>query len=172
GWLAAGGFRAGEGAITWTAGDDLPKNTQVTIDFLGLTASNDAGLPAGTVTAISGTFLLSTNGDQILAYQGVAPTAGDTSNFVTAIQMNAAWDSDATSDSTSAQPSVFTDGVNSISITPEFDNAFYNCDTVDGTPAELRAAITDSSHWTRSNTRLTPPGCMHTPVELQSFSVD
>ncbi len=173
GWFAIGGFRCCEGVVTWTAGANLPKNTQVTIDPAGLTASNDAGQTAGTVTVDAGSFALSASGDQIFAYQGTAPSAGDESNFVSAIQMNGGWDGDATNTNTSAQPSVFTDGVNSLSISPEADNAIYDCSTTDGTPAALRTAITNSANWTTSSTAgLMQPPCPLTPVELQSFSVE
>ncbi len=43
--------------------------------------------------------------------------------FYEAIRMNDDWDADSTSSTTSAKSGVFKDGVNSISINPEVDNA-------------------------------------------------
>jgi hypothetical protein len=71
-------------------------------------------------------------------------------------------------------PSVFTDGVNSLSISPEVDNAVYDCSTTDGNPTELRTAITNSANWSTDNSSgLTqPPACGFTPVELMSFTIE
>src|SRR5258707_11596708 len=58
GWLAAGGFRAGEGVVSWSA--------------------PAGGATAGTVisfTGLTGSFNPSTTGDQIIAYQGPATAA-------------------------------------------------------------------------------------------------
>lgn len=145
GWFAAGGFRAGEGTTTYTANDNMSCGTQITIS--GTTASNDGGYLVGTV---SGSLSLSNSGDQIFVYQGTAPTGADMSNFITAMQMNGAWDADATGSNTSAQPTVFTDGVNSISISPEVDNAVYDCSTIGPDAATIRSAVTNSSNWTVS----------------------
>src|SRR4051812_31994160 len=58
GWLAAGGFRAGEGVFTYTAG-----------------AGGAAAGTVVTVTGLTGSLNPSTSGDQIIAYQGSGPSA-------------------------------------------------------------------------------------------------
>ena len=86
GWFAAGGFRATENTIMWMATSDLPCGTEVHVT--GTTAST--GMMMGTSPAFP------SSGDQIFAYQGTTPTAGDQSSFLAALQMNGAWDADAT----------------------------------------------------------------------------
>ena len=141
GWKAGGGFRnASESIAHWTSTTALAAGTEVEID--DLTAS---------VGSMSGDALqLSSLGDQIFAYKGAPPTATNQSNFLAAIQMNGEWDAGA-SENRSAKPSVFTDGVNSISIYPEKDNAIYNCTLTTGSPSQLRADINNQSNWTSTN---------------------
>lgn len=146
GWFAAGGFRTGEGTCTYTANDNLTCGTEITIQ--GLSASNNGGFTAGTMSGSS--LALSASGDQVFAYQTTVPTAGNQAPFLAAIQMNGAWDADATSANTSAKPTVFTDGVNSISISPEVDNAVYNCAVNGPGAAAIRPAVNNSANWTTS----------------------
>ena len=149
GWFSAGGFRGNEQTIVYefcrpySCGDEfsaLSTNTNIKDEN-----GNDATL------TITGSFpQLSGSGDQIFAYQGSEPTTGGASNWIAAIQMNGAWDSDASSANSSAQPSVFTDGVNSISISPKVDNAEYNCAITTNSPSNLAAAVNTASNWNSS----------------------
>jgi len=132
GWLSGGGFRvnAGEGVDTWT--------------------SPVGGTSCGTVVSFTETnMILGTGGDQIIAFTGTvgSPTP------IAAIQMNGAWDADATSNPTSAIPTGLTLGVNCIEIAPEIDNAMYD-DTVNinDTKANLLAVINNNANWITSNT--------------------
>ena len=109
GWLAAGGFRPGEGTVTYTAPTAITAGTVVTLTGLNL---DDAG-------------------DQIIAYQGdeASPTIlyvvdlADGNNTVAG---------DATNDNTTALPPGFTLGVNAVAV--GFDNAIY-AGPIDGSPA-------------------------------------
>jgi hypothetical protein len=100
GWLAAGGFRPGEGTVTYTAPTAITAGTVVTLTGLDLDAA----------------------GDQIIAYQGTqaSPTIlylvdlADGNNTVAG---------DATNDNTTALPDGFTLGVNAVAV--GFDNAIY-----------------------------------------------
>lgn len=164
GWFSAGGFRGGERTIEYEfcrpykCGDEFSA-TSSSGSQSGL--NDDGGKDAAAV--ISGSFpQLAASGDQIFAYQGTAPTTGGASNWIAAIQMNGAWNTDATSSETSAQPSAFTDGVNSISISPEVQNASYDCSITTNSPANLRAAVNTASNWTTSNSRISLSYCSFT----------
>ena len=108
GWLAAGGFRLGEGTVTYTAPTAITGGTVITLTGLNL---DDAG-------------------DQIIAYQGTAasPTIlylvdlADGNNTVAG---------DATNDNTTALPPGLTLGVNAVAV--PFDNAIY-AGPIDGSP--------------------------------------
>lgn len=108
GWLAAGGFRAGEGTVTYTAPTAITAGTVITLTGLNL---DDAG-------------------DQIIAYQGTqaSPTIlylvdlADGNNTVAG---------DATNDNTTALPPGLTLGVNAVAV--PFDNAIY-AGPIDGSP--------------------------------------
>ncbi|MDO5988327.1 Calx-beta domain-containing protein, partial [Flavivirga amylovorans] len=161
GWLASGGFRVdgsadcnSENTITWTAGSNLSIGTIVSIQ--GFTATI-LGVTNGTVSPNPGgcpDLSLTSGGEALFAYQGAAPSsvfAAAQTNFIAAINMNGGWDSDATSTSTSAKPAVFTDGVNSLAITPEQDNAVYT-GSLSGDVNTLRANINNQTNWDRNNT--------------------
>lgn len=153
GWESAGGLRSTEGSILWQATAIVTAGTLIEVNSTG----GDFSSSTGTITE-SGIFALSTSGDQIFAYQGTAPTGADQSNFLTAIQMNGAWDADATSANTSAQPPIFTDGKNSVSISPERDNGEYNfSNDLDITP-DLKASINTASNWITTNSDATLDG--------------
>jgi len=173
GWLAAGGFRTGEGIFTVTISEALACGTEVVfiigapmLQNAALDVEDTDGNVVGALSSVSGNILLSGSGDQVFFYQGPAPTLADQSGFITAIQMNGAWDTNASSSTTSAQPSVFTDGVNSFSLSTEVDNAAVLCanlSTLSGSAAELSAAIY-SSTWDTNNSigPTIPSGCDYT----------
>jgi hypothetical protein len=165
GWFAVGGFRDTENECTLTFTTAVSCGTVVSVSQNTPTTASDGN---GTIIAdVSGTLpSLSTGGDQIFAWQGTAPVAGDESNFVAAIHMNGTWDGDATSSNTSAQPSVFTDGVNSVSFDPEVDNAEYNCATTSGDAATVGAAVNTSANWTTSNSAF-----LTFPINTCSYSI-
>lgn len=161
GWYAVGGWRPGENTLTVTFTSDYPCGTEFTV--IGTAVTDPGGSSAATTTG--GGLALSTGGDQIFAYDPAdMPDAGDETGFVAAIHMNGAWDADASSTNTSAKPSVFTDGVNSISIAPEVDNAQYNCAISTGLPADIAAGVNNSANWlTDDGTNFTAPaGCPFT----------
>jgi VCBS repeat-containing protein len=140
GWLASGAFRTGEGVLTWTATTDMSAGT--------------------IVTPSPSPMIFSTSGDQILAYQG----ADSTPTFIYGLNDEGAgvWQSDATNSNTSALPTGLTNGDTAIAL-DEIDNAVYNCSTVSGTAAELRAAISNKANWIGNDTTLlTMPTCTFT----------
>ena len=125
GWLAAGGFRPGEGTVTYTAPTAITAGTVVTLTGLNL---DDAG-------------------DQIIAYQGTqaSPTIlylvdlADGNNTVAG---------DATNDNTTALPPGLTLGQNAVAV--GFDNAIY-AGPIDGSPPQLFPLISNSANWIDGN---------------------
>lgn len=124
-WQAAGST---ESAITWTSGTALPAGTEVYISALSASVYNPAtstSIPNGTVALTDGTssngLVLSSVGDQIIAFQGgngsvtganVTCIAG-INYFYTAGSTTAAWNSDAVgSPNASLMPPGLTGGTN------------------------------------------------------------
>ncbi len=132
GWLAAGTFRAGEGAWKYTAPGLVAAGTVVYC----------TALPPYTGTIITGTFALSTSGDQIIAFQG---TDQEPSLIYAINNESTEWQTDATSANTSALPVSLTNA--SVAMNPEVDNVAYSGITT-GTKAELLAAINNPVNWT------------------------
>lgn len=162
GWLAAGGFRTGENTCTLEFTSAWSCGTQISISRLPFVAVQDSdGMSAGNLTGNGLSF--ATSGDQIFAYDpGNTPNNVSESGFIAAIQMNGDWDADATSSTTSAMPAVFNTLANSaIAISPEVDNAVYNCtDLDDDNIAVLRAAIHNPANWnTNGSTPFAQPAC-------------
>ncbi|MEO1032184.1 MAG: T9SS type A sorting domain-containing protein [Bacteroidota bacterium] len=158
GWFAAGGFRSGENTITLEFTSSYTEGTQIIVGTNGgtstLEARDDDGLVAGIISG--STLSLATGGDQIFVYDPAnMPTSNaNQSGFIAAIHMNGDWDADSTSATTSAQPTVFTDGVNSISIAPEVDSArvsMSNCANFSDINT-LRTMLNTASNWETDNT--------------------
>src|SRR5262245_43678771 len=129
GWLAAGGFRAGEGTVTYTAPSAITAGTTVTLSGLNL---DDAG-------------------DQIIAYQG-DPATPTILHVVDLADGNNTVAGDATNDNTTALPPGFTLDVNAVAV--GFDNAVY-AGPNSGPPEELFPLINDPANWISS---LAPAG--------------
>src|SRR4051812_37468788 len=117
GWQASGGFRPGEGTVTYTAPSAITAGTIVTLSGLNL---DDAG-------------------DQIIAYQG-DPATPTILHIVDLADGNNTVAGDATNDNTTALPPGFTLDVNAVAV--GFDNAIY-AGPNSGPPTELFAAIND-----------------------------
>lgn len=126
GWFATGGFRAGEGVVSYPVA---------------------AGTPIGTVITISGltgNLNPSTTGDQITAYTGTVASP----TFLFAIDFadgNVTYAGDATSSNTSAVPTGLTFGETALAFGA--DNAAYTGPT-SGSRTDILAAIADEANWT------------------------
>ena len=129
GWLAAGGFRAGEDTVTYTAAGAVTAGTIVTLTGLNL---DDAG-------------------DQIIAYQG-DPATPTILYVVDLADGNDTVASDATNDNTTALPPGFALGLNAVAV--PFDNAIYAGPNI-GSAAELSSAVSNSANWINSNSLAT-----------------
>ena len=129
GWLAAGGFRAGEGTLTYTAAAAITAGTIVTLTGLNL---DDAG-------------------DQIIAYQG-DPATPTILYVVDLADGNNTVAGDATNDNTTALPPGFTLDLNAVAV--GFDNAIY-AGPNRGSAAELSRAVSNSANWINSDSLAT-----------------
>ena len=159
GWLAAGGFRSGEGVLTWTTPSvGVPAGTQITIFGTGSAEPNNITGP-GTLTVRTddgGSFNLAATGDQIIAYflqngtNNITPIAAI--NFATSN-----WSADATSSNNSALPTGLTEGTNAISLS-NIDNGKFDCTggTTTGTASGIGTSVNTEANWTTSDTQLTP----------------
>ena len=142
GWFAGGGFRSSENTVRWNSDAPITAGTVVSIETGG-------GATTGSLTG--NVPLLSSVGDQLIAYQ--SPNQGVDVNVVAALQNNGAWDENATSSNTSAQPFA---GFFSLALTPERDNWQYQGPREFADIASLQAGLLDLSNWTGDNSRLVP----------------
>ena len=128
GWLAAGGFRSGEGVVTYTA--------------------PAGGAAAGTVVTFSGltsTLNPSTSGDQIIAFQGALGPSATPLFSLDFADGNTSYAGDATSSNTSAVPTGLATGSTALAFGT--DNGAY-VGTTTGTKAEILSAIASAANWT------------------------
>lgn len=146
GWLPEGGFRSGEGDLQITFCGPYPCGSQFHVSDA---AQEVKDIHGNIVGSVSGTPLdLSTSGDQIFAYQGKVPNADDQSSFVAAIQMNGGWDTAEVGTVESHKPDVFTDGLNSLAIVPEVDNASYACNEPGpADPSQSQVLVNNANNW-------------------------
>jgi Ca2+-binding RTX toxin-like protein len=138
GWLAAGGFRTGEGFGSVTLAAGITAGTVVTIS--GLDGSGSPAKPNP-----------STSGDQFLLFTG---TTGAPS-FLFAVDFadnNATWAADASSSNTSSVPNGLQAiaGGGGTAMAFGADNAAYT-GTTTGTKADLLAAIENPANWTQND---------------------
>ena len=136
-----GTFRSSEGTFTWIATQNY--------------SAGDIITPSVTSVAFS------SSGDQIIAYQG----ASSNPNFIYALNSEGSdWQANATSANTSALPPGLINGETAIALN-ESDNAIYAGPT-NGTVDAIRAAVSDTTNWTRSNSsRFTFPSGAFTITE-------
>jgi uncharacterized protein len=152
GWLSSGGFRGSEGARKWTAASNLSAGTVINFSAdlaPNFTVANDA------VVGTSG-LALSTDGDQIIAFQG--SSSSPTLLFALSTHGN------AFSNATNAQSTALPTGLvlnqtalargqgapNAGGSGGEWDNIAYVGPT-SGTKAELLALIGNAANWQGTN---------------------
>lgn len=156
GWLSSGGFRAGEGVIVYVApAGGLAAGTEIGVTKNGMTGVVSLSHGSGAVFDETGAtaFELGTNGDSLIAFQGT--TESPTPLFAVATH-RAAFDENAADGSTTALPTGLTLGVTAVAVggaATDFNNAEYTGPTA-GTAASLRAAVSNSANWTKSDLRI------------------
>jgi predicted extracellular nuclease len=153
GVLSDGTFRANEGALLYTAPNDLSAGKRITYSDTAadFTAANDTNVGTNG-------FNLSTSGDQIIAFGG--STASPI--FLFALQTNSnVFQAEATNSNTSALPPGLTVGINAVAVGAgagdgdEYDNSAYNLSVTTGNKATLLAAIADQTKWDGTNSFIT-----------------
>ena len=127
GWLAAGGFRTGEGVYTYTAG-----------------AGGAAAGTVITVTGLTGSFNPSTSGDQIIAFQGALGPSATPLFALDFADGNTTYAGEASNSNTSAVPTGLATGSTALAFGA--DNGAYVGATT-GTKAEILSAIANSANW-------------------------
>jgi hypothetical protein len=158
GWLSTGGFRGGEGTRIFTAAS-----------FYSAGAVLVYSLTQAEFTQ-SGSFALSSSGDQLLCYQG--DDASPSMLYAINIEGAAEWQPDATSTNTSALPVGLVNGFSAVAV-EESDNVKYDGSTNFSNPQAALIAISDTSNWIGDDT--TPYdfsiwGDFSLPVQLSSFT--
>ncbi|MEO0731469.1 MAG: hypothetical protein AAFZ52_01440, partial [Bacteroidota bacterium] len=164
GWLASGGFRSGEGAVNLVFNRPYPCGASVLVTRDNTTspyrAVDDNGAVAAQVATLSATGNvipnLATTGDQLFAFQG----AYNAPNLLAGIMVGEAWNADATSNTTSAQPPALSGNNTAVNLTTDVNNGKYGCAVTAGVPAAIRTAVNNASNWTTSDNFLTlQPAC-------------
>ena len=159
GWLAAGGFRTGEGTLLYRApAGGIAAGTEIGISGNAAGTSFTFTSPTanqGTATIETGAIQLAVGGDSLIAFQGtlLVPTP----IYAITLSRNA-FDADATSTTTSALPSALTVGTSAVAIggaSSAVRNGQYNNVVTSGTAAQLQTAVSNSANWTTSSTRIT-----------------
>ncbi|MEM6259906.1 MAG: hypothetical protein AAGI37_16660 [Planctomycetota bacterium] len=155
GWQSSGSLRANEGIETWTAGSDLSAGTLI-------------NFPAASFSTTDSGFVLSTSGDQILAYQG----SDSSPSFLYAIHFNGAQEFDTSLEIDSNEttlPTGLTIGSSAVAI-GETDNAVFDFSSfgTDQTPDQWRSLISDPDNWntTNSDSGFTMPTNSNTTVNV------
>lgn len=138
GWLAAGGFRAGEGGVTWTASGTVTAGTVIVFTAVG----------ANGFTASGGAFNNATAGDQIIAYQGAASASTQPIYALDYADSNATFAANATNSNNSALPAGLSLGATANALGDE--NLSYVGPT-SGTREFLLTEIGKASNWTTSD---------------------
>ncbi len=154
GWTSGGAFRANEGGIKWTAPAEGISAGTVVSQASPFTSGNWLVDNSGVG---SGGFLLSTSGDQILAFQGAATSP----TFIHAVNGDATaptngWQTTASDANTSALPSGLVEGTTAVGLfqsATERNDAHYDCTKgTSGTKAELLALINNRDNWLTGDT--------------------
>ena len=164
GWTAAGAFRGSEGAIKYTVpAGGIVAGTVLLLEFDRDTAGNYTFSAASTGytdadDAIVGTtgLLPAGPGDNLFIFEGstAAPT------FIWSWKNDGPYDSDSTSNSTTALPATLTLGINAMTIETTEDGTDNSRHTgpTSGTPAQLAAAIANPANWEKAENFPFPGG--------------
>ncbi|WP_168797251.1 ExeM/NucH family extracellular endonuclease [Lampropedia aestuarii] len=143
GWLSAGGFRSGEGVVTWLAARDVAAGEVISFNADG---NSPIVVPADAGSATqAGQFNIAAAGDSVIAYQGsnTQPKLIFGLNYVP----SGAWDANAINSNTSALPAGLVNGQTALALRNQQAAQDYTGLT-NGTAEQLMAAIATQSNWT------------------------
>ncbi|QIR38943.1 endonuclease/exonuclease/phosphatase [Tolypothrix sp. PCC 7910] len=144
GWLSSGGFRTGEGILTYTAPTKIPAGTVLT--WVNSGTNNSPGFSSNNPS----NFALNATGDSLTIFTGELANR----KLIYALSSNN-WSSNATSASTSAEPTVTNGGIlvtGTSSVAIPNSNGYYSSSTNSGTQTQLLSAISNPANWTASLT--------------------
>ena len=105
-------------------------------------------LPSSAGIVSSGSWDLSTSGDQIFVYQGSAANPSFIYGF-----SSRAWVTGSTSLNTSRLPASLINGKSARDFSTEVDNGYYNATSTSGTKDFILTQIGTTTKWTRNNSR-------------------
>jgi uncharacterized repeat protein (TIGR01451 family) len=149
GWQADQTFFTGEGAVTYTAPQDLPAGTVLSylayIDDFVITVE-------GPFTRTTG-FAFTNAGDQIFAFQGTYTTPA----FLFGLNNSSnGWTGSPPNALNTTLPPTLTEGYTAIWFDRSYENGVYT-GPLTGTQEELLAAISDPDNWNYTNSPVTMP---------------
>ncbi len=137
-----------EGALTFTAQSNLTAGTVIDIT---VTSNSPSSTPPG-VSNLSGTFAMSTAGDQVIIFTG---TSASPTFIYSAFFDGTSWDATCSgncSSSSSVEPCSGETFAFGASPSGEYDNSAYNGPTTFADAAAALAAINDPTNWTGDDT--------------------
>ncbi|BAY21903.1 5'-nucleotidase/2',3'-cyclic phosphodiesterase [Calothrix sp. NIES-2100] len=140
GWLSSSGFRTGEGILTYTAPTTISAGTVLT--WVNSSSNNSPGFNSN----IPSNFALNTTGDSLIIFTGTLANPA----LIYALS-SGAWSSNATSASTSSEPTLTNGGTlvtGTSSVAVPNSNGYYNGSINSGTKAQLLSAISNPANWT------------------------
>jgi uncharacterized repeat protein (TIGR01451 family) len=149
GWQADQTFFTGEGAVTYTAPQDLPAGTVLSylayIDDFVVTVE-------GPFTRTTG-FAFTNAGDQIFAFQGTY----ENPTFLFGLNNSSnGWTGSPPNALNTTLPPTLTEGYTAIWFDRSYENGVYT-GPLTGTQEELLAAISDPDNWNYTNSSVTMP---------------
>jgi hypothetical protein len=156
GWLAAGGFRSGEGVIVYVApAGGILAGTELGITKNGSTNAVSLSHGDGSVFDETGGALMeiSIDGDSITAFQGTVETP--TPLYAVTLQRHV-FNADASDENTTALPSGLTLGVHAVAVGlsgAEVDNAEYTGQMI-GSADLFRSTVSNAANWSKSDSRI------------------
>jgi endonuclease I len=147
GYTDANTVRTGEGYLTYTAPSTIAAGSVISW-YYGMSVAG-----TGWNTGTPGSFLLSTSGDQVFAYQG---TWGSGHTLLFGVNVgNSSWlTTGIASSNTSYLPATLTNNINALNIVA--DNCNYNLITT-GTANALASLIGNPANWTSNSSNMATP---------------
>lgn len=148
GWQSSGSFRTGEGVLTYTV-QSGGIAAGATVNWLNLQSIAGTGWNSNNPS----NFAFNATGDSLIAYTGTLASPA----LVYAFQQGTGWDANATSASTSAEPTSTNGGPLVSRVTTNAfggANGYYSGAMTSGTKTLLQVAIANATNWTTSSSNI------------------
>jgi len=153
---ATSAFATNENVMTIFFAADTPAGSHIkyTAPVTGTTPVPSSLVLVGSSTSVGSTVGdingLSTSGDSILAYQGLAPVSGGATNWIAAISTRS-FTANPSGTNQTELPTALTLGSTALQLSAtatDVDNGVYSLPSLVGTPAQIRASINSIANWT------------------------